>query len=262
MTTVVARLCLDMLRQRRARSSREEGLGSPELRLVATGEGIEPEPELLLADSIGPALLVVLDSLAPAERLAFVLHDMFGVPFEEIGPMVGRSTVGARQLASRARRRARGVGEADGALVEEGSGAGSSAREREIVSAFLTASREGDLGGLIALLDPDVVLRADASAVEAATANQARGAPALSSEVRGAAAVAGTFSGRARGTRVALVDGGYGGVFAVRGQPWAVFGFSIAGGKVIEIEIIVDPANIARMELTMLPSAERSHEPS
>jgi RNA polymerase sigma factor (sigma-70 family) len=238
LTTVVARLSLDVLRRRRARPDEPSADGWDEARQGRSRDG-EPEPELLLADSLGPALLVVLDSLSPAERLAFVLHDVFAVPFDEIGVMIGRSPVAARQLASRARRRVRGGSAAEGGT----------AREREIVSAFLAASRDGDLQGLIDLLDPDVVLRADAAAVEGAAANRARGAPELTREARGATLVAATFSGRARLTKLALVDGGYGGVFSIGGKPWAVFGFSVEGDRIVEVEIMTDAATLARLEI-------------
>lgn len=256
LTTVVARLCLDVLRSRRTR--REEPLRSE---MAEAGPGIAPGPEqeLLMAESIGPALLVVLDSLAPAERLAFVLHDMFGMPFDEIGPIVGRSPVATRQLASRARRRVQGTGTEAGdhdgrtttpAAPSDAGGPGRPAQQREIVAAFLAASRDGDFEALVRLLGPDVVLHADRVSVESATANQARGAPALAGVTRGAEAVAATFSGRARGVRLALVDGGYGGVFSIGGQPRFVFGFSIVGDRVVEMEIISDPATLARLEIT------------
>jgi RNA polymerase sigma factor (sigma-70 family) len=242
LTTVVARLCLDVLRGRRARPDQPLGDEWPEVR---TGESRgEPEPELLLADSLGPALLVVLDSLTPAERLAFVLHDMFAVPFDEIGPMIGRSPVAARQLASRARRRVRGGSAAEGGT----------AREREIVTAFLAASREGDLQGLIDLLHPDVVLRADAASVEGAAANRARGAPLLTSEARGASAVAATFSGRARVAKLALLDGGYGAVVSGGGKPLALFGFSIVADRIVEVEIMADAATLERVGIARVDS--------
>lgn len=243
LTTVVARLCLDVLRGRRARPDEPLNDDWPEVR-AAGPTGTEPETELLLADSLGPALLVVLDSLAPAERLAFVLHDMFAVPFDEIGAMIGRSPVAARQLASRARRRVRG-----GSAAEGGTG-----RERQIVTAFLAASREGDLQGLIDLLDPDVVLWADAAAVEAAAANRARGAPELAREARGATLVAATFSGRSRLAKLALVDGGYGAVFSVGGKPWAVFGFSVVGDRIVELEIMTDAATLEMVEIATVDS--------
>src|SRR5215207_9760155 len=166
--TVVGRVCLDMLRSRRSR--REEPLGShvPEP-IVSPDDGVSPEHEALLADSIGLALLVVLDTLSPAERLAFVLHDMFAVPFEEIGPLVGRSPTAARQLASRARRRVQGEAPAPDPDV---------ARQREVVDAFFAAAREGDFDALVAVLDPDVVLRADVGGVPAGASREVRGAPA------------------------------------------------------------------------------------
>jgi RNA polymerase sigma factor (sigma-70 family) len=241
LTTVVARLCLDVPRSRRARPDEPF---DEQWHDVLAHAGPGPEPELLLADSLGPALLVVLDSLSPAERLAFVLHDVFAVPFDEIGVMIGRSAMAARQLASRARRRVRG-GSATG---------GGTVREREIVTAFLAASRAGDLQGLIDLLDPDVVLRSDAAAVQAAAANRARGAPELTREARGARLVAATFSGRSRLAKLALVDGGYGAVFSVGAKPWAVFGFSIVGDRIVELEIMTDAATLARVEVAALDS--------
>src|SRR5712691_1167021 len=199
LTTVVARVCLDMLRSRNSR--REEPLGAhvPDL-IVSREGGIDPEHEALLADSVGLALLVVLDTLNPAERLAFVLHDLFAVPFDEIAPIVGRSPTAARQLASRARRRVQGA-----STVPDTD----RARQREVVDAFLAASRGGDFAALLALLDPDVVLRADRTA----------GDMGASSEVRGAAAVADTFSKRALGAQWALVNGAAGLVWAPAGQP-------------------------------------------
>src|SRR3989475_12828581 len=199
LTTVVARASLDMLRARRAR--REDYLGSrlPEP-VVQVETGDDPEHEALLADSVGLALLVVLDTLTPAERLAFVLHDMFAVPFEEIAPIVGRSPAAARQLASRARRRVQGA-----ATVPEAN----LTPQREVVDAFLAASRGGDFDALLAVLDPDVVLRADPAAVRAGA----------SREVGGAAAVADTFKGRARAAQPALVNRAVGLVWAPGGRP-------------------------------------------
>ncbi len=193
-------------------SRREEPLGAhlPEP-IVSREDGIDPEHEALLADSVGLALLVVLDTLAPAERLAFVLHDMFAVPFDEIAPIVGRSPAAARQLASRASRRVQGA-----ATVPEAN----LTRQREVVDAFLAASRGGDFDALLAVLDPDVVLRADHAAVRAGASRQ----------VRGAAAVAETFSGRARFAQPALVNGAVGAVWAPRGRPRVVFGFTITRG--------------------------------
>ena len=196
-------------------------------------EGTDPEREVLLADSVGSALLVVLQTLAPAERVAFVLHDMFAVPFDEIAPIVGRSPAAARQLASRARRRVQGsstVPDTDGN------------RKREIVDAFLAASRGGDFGALLAVLDPDVVLRVDRAAAKV-------GAP---SEVRGAAAVAETFSGRARAAQPALVNGLPGLVWAPGGRPRMIFGFTIAGGRIVAIDLIADRERIRQLDLSIL----------
>ena len=232
LTTVVARVCLDMLRTRKSR--REEPLGAPLSDPIASREdGTQPEHEALMADSVGLALLVVLETLAPAERLAFVLHDMFAMPFDEIAPIVGRSTDAARQLASRARRRVRGA--ATDPVADR-------PRQREVVDAFLAASRHGNFDALLALLDPDVVLRADHAAVRAGA----------SSEVRGAAAVAGTFSGRARFAQPALVNGAVGAVWAPGGRPRVVFGFTITRGKIVEIELLADPERLRRLDLTVL----------
>jgi RNA polymerase sigma factor (sigma-70 family) len=223
LTTVVARVCLDQLRTRKAR--REDALDARPLPLA---DKANAERDALLADAVGPALLVVLDLLDPSERLAFVLHDLFGVPFDEIAPIVERSPAAARQLASRARRRVQG------AEVP----AGDVSVRRRVVDAFLAASREGDFAALLALLDPDVVLRADAAAVAA-------GAVA---EVRGALAVAETFKGRARFAQAALLDGVPGAAWAAGGQVRAAFVFRFDGGRVAGIEIVMDAEAIASME--------------
>jgi RNA polymerase sigma factor (sigma-70 family) len=248
LTTVVSRVCLDMLRARRSRRevSSEGRPGEPPTARVpdsVAGRGDDPEHEALVADSVGPALLVVLETLAPAERVAFVLHDVFGVSFAEIAPVVGRSPNAAKMLASRARRRVQG----EAATPET-----DLARQREIVAAFLAASREGDFGALLSVLDPDVVLRADRVAVQGAASRQAQGAPALSTEVRGPAAVADIFSGRARVAKLALVDGAVGAVVAPGGRPRVVFGFTIMGGKIAEIELLADPARLSRLDLAVL----------
>jgi RNA polymerase sigma-70 factor (ECF subfamily) len=239
LTTVVGRVCLNMLRSRR--SKREEPLeGSlgahvPEP-IVSRQDGSDPEQQALLADSVGLALLVVLETLPPAERLAFVLHDMFAVPFEEIAPIVGRSEVATRQLASRARRRVQGAAlDPDADL----------ARQREVVDAFFAASRDGDFDTLLAVLDPDVVLRIDGGAVRAG----------LSREVRGAAAVAEqtlTFSRLSPFIRRALVNGVAGVVVAPRGRPFAVMGFTVRGGKIVEIDVLADPERLGRLDLAVL----------
>jgi len=232
LTTVVARVCLDMLRSRKAR--REEPLGTHQPAPV-TGhlDGTDPEQQVVMADSIGSALLVVLQTLAPAERVAFVLHDMFGLPFEEIAPIVDRSPTAARQLASRARRRVQGAPTvADPDRI----------RKREIVDAFLAASRGGKFDALLAVLDPSVVLRADGAAVTAGTP----------SEVRGARAVAATFSGRARAAQPALVNGAPGLVWAPGGRARVVFAFTIANGRIVEIDLIADRERVRRLDVSIL----------
>lgn len=232
LTTVVARVCLDMLRARKSRREEPMGAHVPEP-IVSSDAGTDPEDGVLLADSVGLALLVVLETLAPAERLAFVLHDMFAVPFNEIAPIVGRSPTAARQLASRARRRVQGA-----ATVPEVD----PSRQRAVVDAFLAASRDGDFDALLAVLDPDVVLRADRAAVRAGA----------SREVRGAAAVAATFSGRARFAQPALVNGVVGAVWAPQGRPRVVFGFTITRGKIVEIDLVADPERLRQLDLAIL----------
>ena len=234
LTTIVARVSLNMLRSRTLR--REEPMDPP-----ATGQpvapppnGTDPEHEAVLADSVGLALLVVLDTLTPAERLAFVLHDMFAVPFEEIAPIVERSPVATRQLASRARRRVQEAGPGDPP--------GEISRRREVVAAFLAASREGDFDALLTMLDPDIVLRADNAAAQ-------MGADA---EAIGPRAVAGIFSGRAKALRPALIDGAPGAVWTYRGETRVVFAFTFTGGTITAIEQIADPERIARFEVTPL----------
>jgi RNA polymerase sigma factor (sigma-70 family) len=236
LTTVVGRVCLDMLRSRRSR--REEPLdqhsgGRVPGPIVDREGAIDPEHEALLADSVGLALLVVLETLTPAERLAFVLHDMFAVPFAEISPIVGRSPNATKMLASRARRRVRGAAEVPDS---------DPAHQREVVDAFLAASRGGDFGALLAVLDPDVVLRADGAAVRAGA----------SREVRGARAVADTFFGRARFARPALVNGAIGAVWAPGGRPRVAFCFTVVGGKIVEIEVVADPARLSGLDLAVL----------
>lgn len=222
LTTVVARVCLDMLRSRKSRAEKPMDENVPEP-IVGPEDGSDPEYEALLADSLGPALLVVLDTLAPAERVAFVLHDIFAVPFEEIAPIVDRSPIAARQLASRARRRVRGAATSSDADLDD---------QRKIVEAFLAAARGGDFAGLLAVLDPDVVFRADAIAARA-------GAP---SEVRGATAVAKLYSGRAHGARPALVNGAVG-MIVLNQRGWLFLAFVIGfrHGKIVEINVIADP---------------------
>jgi RNA polymerase sigma-70 factor, ECF subfamily len=237
LTTVVARICLDMLRARNSR--REEELSAAVAESIESRqEGIDPEQEMLLADSVGLALLVVLDTLPPAERLAFVLHDIFAVPFDEIAPLVERSETAVRQLASRARRRVRGAATAQPADL---------ARQRAVVEAFLTASRAGDFNALLAVLDPDVVARHDLTAVEM------RGAQAVARRFsRGAQAAARQLSGRAQGARPALVNGSVGIVVARHGRLLFVFKLTISNDKIVEIEAVADPARLRQLHLAVL----------
>jgi len=233
LTTVVARVCLDMLRSRRSR--REEPLmGAVDIPSDGNAEG-----DIAFADAIGPALLIVLDTLTPAERVAFVMHDMFDLSFEEIAPIVARTPAATRQLASRARRRVRGMPIPEADLT----------RHRELVSAFLAASRDGDFERLIAILSPEVVLRADDLAVRMVAANEERGAPRLAPEVRGASQVAGVFKGRARAASPALIDGEPGAVWAMRGQVRAAFMFTIERGKVAGIDLIMEPRHLEELEV-------------
>jgi RNA polymerase sigma-70 factor, ECF subfamily len=233
LTTVVARVCLNMLHSRRTR--REESLGTrlPDP-IVSRQDGIDPEQQVLLADSVGLALLVVLETLDPAERLAFVLHDMFAVPFDEIAPIVNRSPAAARQLASRARRRVQGAAptpEAD------------RSRQRAVVDAFLAAARAGDFAALLAVLDPDVVLRADRGAMRGAT------------EIRGARAVAEgalTFARLAQSVQPVLVNGAAGLVsWLPGGRPLSVLSFTVTEGRIVEIDILADPSRLERLDLAV-----------
>jgi RNA polymerase sigma-70 factor, ECF subfamily len=235
LTTVVARVCLDQLRARKSRGEEPFGAYAPEP--IATGmNGIDPEHETVLADSVGLALLVVLETLGPAERLAFVLHDMFDVPFDEIAPIVGRSPAAARQLASRARRRVQGRSTVSDADLT---------RQREIVDAFLAALRGGDFEGLLAVLDPDVIVRIDRSPA-------VPGAPA---EVRGARAWAEqaiAFSELAQHVQLALLHGTVGLVFAPRGRLLRALNFTITDGKIVEITMLTDPNRLSELDVQIL----------
>jgi RNA polymerase sigma factor (sigma-70 family) len=237
LTTVVSNVCLDMLRTRKARA---EAAGRPEVqppaapRIAARAE--HPEEDLILAESVSAALLVVLQRLSPAERVAFVLHDLFDLNFEEIAPILERTPEATRQLASRARRRVRG-----GDTLSE-SQQSDRQRQHQITSEFLHASKTGNLEGLVALLDPDVVFRGDATAVR-------MGGPA---ELRGAAAVAATFKGRAQAALPILVDGHAGVLVAPRGHLRLVLRLSFRDGRISEIETIADPARLAQVELGVL----------
>jgi len=225
LTTVVARVCLNMLQSRREQPA---GMDLPES-AVSDADGIDPETQALLADSIGPALLVVLHTLAPAERLAFVLHDMFAVPFDDIAAIVGRSPAAARQLASRARRRVQGVAAVPGTDLT---------RQRAITDAFLTAARNGDFDALLEALDPDVVVRSNgAEAVRGAAAVAARAFP---------------FTRTARVTLPALINGAAGIVTAADGRPITLIGFTITGAKIVAIDLIDDPRRIAEADLAIL----------
>lgn len=240
LTTVVARVCLDMLRSRKSR--REEPFGTHAPEPTATrAEAPDPEQEAILADSVGLALIVVLDNLAPAERVAFVLHDMFDLPFDEIAPIIGRSPTAARQLASRARRRVRGAAVPDT----------DRSRQREIVDAFLAAARGGSFAALLAVLDPEIVLRADAAAVRWSAAQRAAGTPRLAPAVRGAAAVAQTFSGTTQAAQLALVNGAPALVWAPGGRPRAAMRFTIVRGKIVEIDLIADPEHIRQLDVVI-----------
>src|SRR5262249_46617500 len=240
LTTVVARVCLDMLRSRKARREEPLDLESPDA--LAEDEG-DAEHDLVMADSLGLALLLVLETLTPAERVAFVLHDMFDVSFDEIAHIVDRSPVAARQLASRARRRVQGASSTE---------SGDRTRQREVVEAFLAASRDGDFNALLALLDPDVIMRADRLAVEASAARLAAGAPRLAPEIRGREQVAGTFSGRAGAAQLALINGVAGAVWAPGGRTRAAFTFTVENGTISEMEIVYDPERIARLEIAIV----------
>jgi RNA polymerase sigma factor (sigma-70 family) len=233
LTTVTARVCLDMLRARRSR--REESLGAHGPEPMASREnGSDPEQEALLADSVGLALLVVLETLPPAERVAFVLHDTFALPFDEIAAIVGRSPTAARQLASRARRRVQGAAAVPDADLT---------RQRAVVDAFLAAARGGDFDALLAVLDPDVVLRMDRAAVPAGAASEIRGATTVADRA---------VKGGARAARAALVDGAVGVVVAPRGRLLMVLRFTLAGGKIVAIDTVADPERLRQLDLAML----------
>jgi ketosteroid isomerase-like protein len=235
LTTVVARVCLNMLRSRQSRREEPFGPHVPDP-IIDSVAGVNPEHEALLADSVGLALLVVLETLAPAERLAFVLHDMFAVPFDEIASIVDRSPEAARQLASRARRRIQGSAPVSDADPDQ---------QREIVEAFLAAAREGDFDALLALLDPDVVLRADSGP----------GLPQATVEIRGAAEVAGRALVYARLqllNRPVLINGAYGMIALRDGQPFSVGAITVRGGRIVEMDILADPERLRHLDLTVL----------
>jgi len=232
LTTVTSRVCLNMLRSRGSRHEESLDTHVPDP-IVTDDDGVDPEEEALLADSVGLALLVVFDALTPAERLAFVLHDMFAVPFEEIAPIVGRSPDAARQLASRARRRVQGSASVPDTDL---------AHQRQVVDAFFAAARKGDFEGLVAVLDPDVLLRSDGGATR----------PFASALVRGAETVAGRalmFSQPAALVRPAVVNGAAGVVITMAGEPFSIMGFTVRGGRIVAIDVLADPERLQRLDL-------------
>jgi RNA polymerase sigma factor (sigma-70 family) len=231
LTTVVARVSLNMLRSRSSRREQPLGVHMPEP-IIDAADGMNPEHEALLADSVGLAMLVVLETLSPPERIAFVLHDMFAVPFDEIAPIVDRSPAAARQLASRARRRVQGENAIPDADLDT---------QRRVVDAFLAAAREGDFDALLEVLDPEVVLRRDVAPLGGA------------GEVRGARAVAGqalAYSRLGALMRPAIVNGVAGAVGILDGKPFAVGAFTVRGGKIVEIDIVADPERLRRLDLS------------
>jgi RNA polymerase sigma-70 factor (ECF subfamily) len=249
LTTVIARICLDQLRARGTRS--EEPLDEDiETGIRRDGGSPRPDDDLLLADAMGPALIIVLDLLPPAERVAFVLHDLFAVPFEEIAGILDRSPEAARQLASRARRRVQGrVGEHAG---------GDRARRQKVVDAFLAASREGNFEGLLSVLHPDAVLRADALAVQVATARTAQGAPTLAPAIHGARAVAEVFKSRAVGASRALINGQPGAAWAQGGQVRSAFIFTVNGDAITGIDLVMESERLRMLTVEILPLGDAS----
>jgi RNA polymerase sigma factor (sigma-70 family) len=231
LTTVVSRVCLDMLRARTARRENPLDVHVPDP--VVTAAADDPAEHVLLADSVGLALLVVLDTLSPAERLAFVLHDVFAVPFEQIGSVLDRSPAAAKQLASRARHRLRGAAAPD---------ASDPARQREVAEAFLAASRSGDFEGLLAVLDPAVVLRVDAGAGPMGPSQLLKGAPEAAAHAR-------RFARLARFAQPVLVNGTPGFLIAPNGRPVTLIGLAVRDGKITEIDILADPERLSRLDL-------------
>ena len=235
LTTVVGRVSLNMLRSRHADREQPLGVHVPEP-IVDSADGTDPQHEAVLADSLGLALLVVLETLSPAERLAFVLHDMFAVPFDEIARIVDRSPDATRQLASRARRRVRGAAPDPDADV---------GAQREVVDAFLAAARDGDFDALVAVLDPDVVLRADRGPVPAGVAHEVHGAENVARQAL-------MFSRLDLDIRPALINGAAGTVTLRDGEPFAIAGFTVRDGRIVEMDILADPERLAQVDLTLL----------
>jgi RNA polymerase sigma-70 factor (ECF subfamily) len=234
LTTVVSRISLDVLRSRAAHREEPLGVHIPDPIIDPAG-GTDPEHEALLADSVGLALLIVLETLSPAERLAFVLHDMFGVPFDTIAPIIQRSPEATRQLASRGRRRVQGERTVPDPDLD---------RQREVVDAFLAAAREGDFEALVAVLDPDVVLRAD---LGGGVTQELRGAEAVASQAQ-------TFSRLDLVVHPALVNGAVGAVTTLRGRPFSVGAITVRDGKIVELDFLSDPERLAQLDLTVLGS--------
>jgi RNA polymerase sigma-70 factor (ECF subfamily) len=238
LTTVVARVCLNVLRSRHSRGERSLDGALPEP-IVSSPAGPDPQQEALLGEAVGMAMLVVLDTLTPAERVAFVLHDVFGMPFDEIAPIVGRTPTATRQLASRGRRRVRGSATPDTDLR----------RQREVVDAFVRASRDGDLQALLAVLDPEVVLRVDGGLTG--------GQPGAIRGVETVAAQALQFRNLATLARPVLVNGAVGVVVIRDGQPYSIIGVTVSGGRILEIDIVADPERLARVDLSVLDEPSR-----
>jgi RNA polymerase sigma-70 factor (ECF subfamily) len=235
LTTVVARTCLDMLRSKKSRKEDFSEISEEKMTVESH------EEEILLANSMGPALLLVLEKLTPPERIAFVLHDLFDVDFEEIAKILSRSEVATRQLASRARTRIRG---AKGESKKEA--------DQKIVSAFLMASRSGDLQGLLQILDPNIILRADSVAIQTSTANKDRGAPQFEKEMRGSGAIAEVFKGRAVAAQAAFINDQAGATWIAGGIPRVVFAFTVVDGKITEIGVIMNQEDLSEMEVKVI----------
>jgi RNA polymerase sigma-70 factor, ECF subfamily len=236
LTTITARVCLNTLKSRSSRPEEPVGAHVPDP-IISLDDRLDPEQEVLLADSVGLALLVVLDALEPAERLAFVLHDMFAVPFDEIAPIVERSPAATRQLASRARRRVQGATPFPDADLSS---------QREVIDAFLAASREGDFRALIAILHPAVVLRADRGAMPPGASQVVRGAPAVAEQT-----MAFAMSRRGEATP-ALINGEAGVVWAAQGRPYSVVGFTVRRGRIVAINVLADPARLQQLSFDVL----------
>lgn len=239
LTTVVSRVCLDMLRSRK--SKKEDPLDDNVSEISNEHFG-NPEAEFMVADSVGSALLLVLELLTPAERIALVLHDIFDLPFEEIAPIVDRTEEATRKLASRARNRIRGAN----------SPQEDNERQKEIVSAFITAARDGNFEALVRVLHPEVVLRADATAVKIAQINKSKGAPQFEPVMNGADIVANTFKGKAAAAQLAWINGFAGGTWAPGGKPVVAFCFKFSGGKISEIEIVMDKDQLEKSEIKII----------